>query len=237
MSSKIRVGERSSTLVRWTPPAPAIETVNLGAWGGANPVGHSDYNSPGLNDLGWASVSTNFNNGVTNPNPRVLLIDPTGNIFVVAEANGSEFANFRQARGTSTLGTSLNNLNRVSFVAQVDSENTNHIYVGDTSGDAPRLAIDEDIEFTDGRRFAVNGFANDVSDHGVNSLNDQGEIIVAAFGTLYDENDTVIASSIRAVFVASPAPGLEPGNPIIPALRTRCRASAGDSGTVSASMT
>jgi len=206
-----------SSLHRWSAPGP-VNALTLGIFrdnvqGGG--LGYSDFMTPGLNDLGWASVSTNSNNAYTNPNPRVLLVSPAGDLFTVAQAQGGNFTNFAQARGSATRGPSLNNLNRVSFTAQVAGDNTSNVYIGDTSGDAPRLAIEKDISFTDGRQLLGGSYSNDVSAHGVSSLNDQGEIAVTTFGTIVNSDGSRI-SSAYAVFVARPMAGLEPGNPILP---------------------
>lgn len=203
-----------TNVFRAVPPA-ALATVAIGAEGGANPLGHTDFHTPGLNDRGWLSVSTNYNNNASNPDPSVLVIDPSGNVLSVAQAEGTEFRNFAQTRGASSLGTSLNNFNRVSFVAQLDGEEqgTGSIYIGDASGDAPRLAVDRNVVLGDGRRFDPVGFDNDVADHGVNSVNDLGEIAASALGNMYDENGGYLGQT-QMLLLARPEPGLEPGKPI-----------------------
>ncbi len=184
-------------------------------------LGHTYFYSPGFNDRGWNSFSTNTDGLETNPNPRVVLVDPAGTVFPVAQANDSDFGNFWQARGQTSKGTALNNLNRVSFVAQPDSDPSagsvdSFIFVGDASGDPARLAIDNDIPMPNGNRLQNSGWGNDVVDHGVNSMNDAGEIAVSAYGSLYESGGASLGESPQVVLVARPAPGLEPGNPIIP---------------------
>jgi len=204
---------------RATPPA-ALASVSIGAQGGPNALGLTNFYTPGLNDRGWLSFSTNLGSGDDNPNPRVLVINPSGNVFTVAQAQGTEFSNFWQTRGASSLGTSLNNFNRVSFVAQLDGDepggSAGGIYVGDASGDEPRLAVDLEIVLDDGRRVDLLGFANDVADHGVNSMNDAGEIAVSNLGYFNDPTGGVFQRQV--LLLARPSPGLEPGHPILPAL-------------------
>jgi len=208
-----------TSVFRATPPA-AASSVSIGAIYGQDNLGYTDFFSPGINDAGWVSFSTNLNNNAANPNPRVLLISPAGQLFPVAEAAGSEFSNFFQTRGASSLGTSLNNFNRVSFVAQLDGGvfQAGSIFVGDGSGDLPRLALEGydsgRIVLDDGRQFET-GWSNDVADHGVNSLNDAGEIAVAALGSVFDENGNYVEQK-QVLLLARPAVGTEPGNPIIP---------------------
>jgi hypothetical protein len=203
----------TTTIFRATPPEP-LQSLSIGPQIG---TGHTDFNTPGINDRGWLSFSTNFSNVIENPQPRVLLIDPAGQEFVVAQVEGSEFDNFSQARGVSSRGTSLNNFNRVSFVAQRTADpGQGDIYVGDASGDEPRLAFGRSVVLADGRRFDPTSFSSDVIDHGVNSMNDAGEIAVGALGALYDTNSAFMGSTYM-LLLARPAPGLEPGSPIIPA--------------------
>ncbi|MBP1688411.1 MAG: hypothetical protein H6Q33_4554 [Deltaproteobacteria bacterium] len=204
---------------RATPPG-ALANAAIGPGSG---TGYTDFHTPGINDRGWLSFSTNSNNNAGNPNPRVLLISPAGQLLTVAQAEGSDFSNFWQTRGASSLGTGLNNFNRVSFVAQLDGGvyQEGSIFVGDGSGDAPRLALEGydsgRIVLDDGREFAT-GWANDVADHGVNSLNDAGEIAGSALGSLYDQNGIYVGQS-QLVILARPATGTEPGNPVVPDVR------------------
>lgn len=213
------VGPYVTNVFRATPPGGS-SSVPIGAIYEQDSLGHTDYFSPGINDAGWLSFSTNSNNNYANPNPRVLLISPAGQLFPVAEAAGSEFSNFFQTRGASSLGTSLNNFNRVSFVAQLDGGvfQAGSIFVGDGSGDTPRLALEGydsgRIVLDDGREFET-GWSGDVADHGVNSLNDAGEIAAAASGSLFDDNGTFIEQR-QVLLLARPVVGTEPGNPIIP---------------------
>jgi Thrombospondin type 3 repeat len=206
----------TTTVFRASPP-DSLQSVAIGPNPGS---GYTDFYTPGINNHGWLSFSTNLNNNAANPNPRVLLISPAGQLFPVAEAAGSEFSNFFQTRGASSLGTSLNNFNRVSFVAQLDGGvfQAGSIFVGDGSGDPPRLALEGydsgRIVLDDGREFET-GFADDVADHGVNSLNDSGELVAAALGSLFDENGAFVGQR-QVLLLARPAVGTEPGNPIIP---------------------
>jgi len=212
-ASAVTVADEKA-VYRATPPG-AAEVITVGNMNG---LGYSsNTNTPGLNDLGWMSYATNNDGNNLNPNPRVLLISPSGDIFLVAETAGSDFVNFWPARQSFARGVGVNNNNRVSFVGQrVDDSES--IWIGDASGDEPRLAVEDDqIDFTDGRSFLANaGFANDVTNHGANSLNDFGEIVVIAFGSLLDASGTVLQSSTKALFVARPVAGSEPGNPILP---------------------
>ena len=208
--------DTQSAVYRWRPATDQLESINLGRRFPPNAVGQTDFWSPGINNRGWLSFSTNFNNLRENPDPRVLLIDPAGNLFTVAEANGSDFANFWQPRSSATGGTSVNDFNRVAFVAQLDtSPNGGWVYVGDASGDPARLAIDGVVDFSDGSSANLGSYANDVTSFGVNSMNDAGEMAIISLGTVYEADGTPL-SSRRVVFVARPSPGMEPGNPVIP---------------------
>lgn len=206
----------STVVYRWIPPDP-VASVVIGAYSGTQPLGYTNFFSPGLNDRDWISFSTNSNLQVTNPNPRVVLVSPEGNVFAVAQADNSPFSNFWQARNSATMGTSVNNFNRVSFAAQLDSapDGPGYIYVGDASGLPPNLAIDGNIPFTNGQTFLPFAFDNDVTDHGVNSYSDSGDIVVATLGTLVDPDGTQNTQRL-VLFVAKPQPGMEPGNPVIP---------------------
>ncbi len=195
---------------RATPPG-ALANAAIGPGSG---TGYTDFHTPGINDRGWLSFSTNSNNNAGNPNPRVLLISPAGQLSTVAQAEGSEFSNFWQTRGASSRGTGLNNFNRVSFVAQRDGDNTGFIYVGDASGDAPRLAIDN-VVLDDGRQLDINSFASDVADHGVNSLNGLGQLAVSTYSNVYDGNGNFLETK-QLVLLATPAVGTEPGIPVMP---------------------
>ena len=207
------------TILMWATPPGGLSTVDLGDRFG---LGYTSNGvTPGLNNSGWMSFVTNSDGGTTNPNPRVLLISPLGEVFTVAETAGSSFTNFFPARSSSLIGASLNNNNRVSFTGQrVDG--TESIWVGDASGDAPRPVITADsavpigVRFTDGRGMQVGGVSNDVVNHGANSLNDVGEILFMGFGALYDANDNVTLSSVNVLYVAKPTAGSEPGKPILP---------------------
>lgn len=208
--------DTQSAVYRWRPTTNQLESINLGRRFPPNAVGQTDFWSPGINNRGWLSFSTNFNNLRENPDPRVLLIDPAGNLFTVAEANGSDFANFWQPRGSATKGTSVNEFNRVAFVAQLDtSPNAGSVYVGDASGDAARLAIDGFVDFSDGSSGQFGSYSNDVTSFGVNSMNDAGEMAIVSYGTLREADGTPLSGG-RVVFVARPSPGMEPGNPVIP---------------------
>ena len=208
-----------TNVFRATPPG-ALASTPIGSYLGSDPLGYTDYFSPGLNDAGWISFSTNFNNIYSNPNPRVLLISPQGQVFPVAQAAGSEFSNFSQTRGASSLGTGLNNFNRVSFVAQLDGGlyQAGSVFVGDASGDTPRLALEGydsgRILLSDGRELETD-WSNDVADHGVNSLNDLGQIAVATYASVYDAGGTYVEGK-QVLLRVVPAVGTEPGNPVMP---------------------
>ncbi len=207
---------RTTSVFRATPPA-ALQTVAIGPESG---TGYTDFYTPGINDRGWLSFSTNSNNNAGNPNPRVLLVSPAGQLFPVARVEGEEFSNFWQTRGGSSLGTSLNNFNRVSFVAQLDGGvfQAGSIFVGDGSGDTPRLALEGydsgRVVLSDGRELETD-WSNDVADHGVNSSNDLGEIAAAALGNVYSDNGDYIGQR-QVLLLARPAVGTEPGNPVLP---------------------
>jgi hypothetical protein len=208
-----------TNVFRAIPPAN-LEGIAIGAQWAPNPLGYTDFYTPGINDRGWFTISTNFNNNAANPNPRVLLLSPAGQLFPVAQAEGSAFSNFWQTRGASSLGTSLNNFNRVSFAAQLDGGvfQAGSIFVGDGSGDSPRLALEGydsgRIVLDDGREFEAD-WSNDVADHGVNSSNDLGEIAAAALGNLYADNGDYIGQR-QVLLLARPAVGTEPGDPVLP---------------------
>lgn len=198
-------------LIVWaTPPGPALR-ANLGD---SSTVGFSFDLSVGLNNLGWMSFSTSTGTGDFNPNPRVVLISPEGSIFNVVEDNGTEFVNFWQARYHLASGVGLNNFNRVSFVADL-ADGSESIWVGDISGDAPRIAVTQNIDFTNGFSLESAGYSNDVTGHGTTSFNDFGEIAVGAFGTLVAPDGTR-RTSAYALFLAIPEVGAEPGNPVLP---------------------
>jgi hypothetical protein len=215
---------RTTTVYLATPPG-VMNSAGLGTYSsqdGLNLTGYTDFFTPGLNNLGWISLSTNGNNTTANPNPSVVLVDPAGAVFPIAQAVGSDFGNFRQTRGQSSLGTSLNNFNRVSFVGQLDGDemggSAGKIYVGDPSGDVARAAIDNGVTFGDGRTFdGFNHFANDVADHGVNSMNDLGEIVASNLVNVSFDGGISFVEQKQILLIARPVPGLEPGNPIIPA--------------------
>ena len=198
---------------RATPPG-VLSSVAIESGAG---TGHTDFNTPGLNDRGWLSYSTNFNNLESNPNPRVALVSPEGRTFVVAEADGSNFSNFFQARGGTSGGTSLNDFNRVSFVAQLDGDptQTGLVFVGDGSGDTPRLAFGQMETLDDGRRFSPYGYSNDVTDHAVNSLSDTGALAVAALGDL-ESTDGASLGQLQLLMLALPSTGTEPSVPVVP---------------------
>ena len=198
---------------RATPPG-LLSSISL-ASGSDN--GYTTYNTPGLNDRGWISYSTNFNNNADNPSPRVTLVSPTGQKFLVAGVDGTVFANFRQAGGGTSRGTGLNDFNRVSFVAQLDGDptQTGSVFVGDASGDPPRLAFGANETMSDGRRFIGLGYSNDVADHAVNSLSDTGAVAVAGLGNLYAADGTPRGQR-QLVMVAQPAIGTEPSVPVLP---------------------
>ncbi len=208
----------TTTIFRTTPPA-ALQSVGIGPYLGTG-FGYTDFHTPGINDLGWLSFSTNFNNNAVNPNPRVSLLSPAGQEFAVAQAEGSNFSNFWQTRGASSLGTSLNNFNRVSFAAQLDGGvfEAGSIFVGDGSGDTPRLALEGydsgRIVLDDGREFETD-WSNDVADHGVNSSNNLGQIAAAALGNLYADNGDPIGQR-EVLLLVRPAVGTEPGSPVLP---------------------
>lgn len=214
----------ATTIFRSSPGEPVVARI-LGPAGPPDYEWYTDFYTPGINDAGWISFSTN--NYGQGANSRIVVIspptastsDPGGDVFVVADTAGSGFANFWQSRGRSSRGTSINNFNRVSFVAQTDDQpnGPGSIYVADASGDPARIAVDLVIPFADGSRFEGIGFDNDVSDHGINALNDRGEIAVSTIGTLYDAAGDFVMSSAEVLLRATPNPGLEPGNPIIPA--------------------
>lgn len=211
------IGPGGDKIVVWAAPPADAQSTSVGDSQG---IGYTtNAITPGLNDNGWMSFVTYNDNGNLNPNPRVLLISPAGDVFVVTDAANSSFENFWPARSVFARGVGLNNNNRVSFVAETEGTNDgDEIWVGDTSGDAPRLAIEtsELVELTNGQYFRPAGFGSDVSHHSTNSLNDAGEIAVIAFGILYDENEVQIQSQTRALIVARPVAGSDPGNPVIP---------------------
>jgi hypothetical protein len=165
------------------------------------------------------SFSTNYDGAQANDNPRMVLISPTGDIHLVADAVTTDFDNFFQPRNASTKGPSINNFNRTSFTAQTDASpgtSFGGIYIGDASGDQARLAVEGTVTLSDGSRFVSAGYANDQTVHGANSLNDRGEIAFTGIGQLYDSNGVQVPGSEIALIVARPDPGMEPGNPIIP---------------------
>ena len=179
------------TVVQWATPPGSLQSAVIGdARGlGLTAFGHT----PGLNNLGWMTFSTESNGGGTNPNPRILLISPTGDVLTIAETATSDFVNFRQSRSATATGVPVNNFNRVSFNGQkidpMSMFESDGIWVGDASGDPLRLAIDASDSggrtvFSNGNEFDNIGFANDVSNHSANSMNDKGEIAVIGHGIL-----------------------------------------------------
>jgi hypothetical protein len=206
------VDDSLNRIITWAEPPGLRNWVTLGDY---LSEGRSHTNSVGLNNLGWMSFATNNATGDVNPNPQVLLISPTGQVFAVAETTGSDFVDFWQARGGPiATGVGLNNFNRVSFVAD-QADGSEGIWVGDASGDPSRLAVPQAIEFTNGYSMQAGGYSNDVTAHGTTTFNDFGEIAVIATGNLTAPDGTVITSQ-RSLFLAIPDEGLEPGNPILP---------------------
>ena len=208
------ISTANNRVIVYGNPPNVLQAVSIGD---ANALGYTSFGlTPGLNDNGWMSFATANDNFNGNPNPRVMKISPSGDVFILAEANSSPFVNFFQARsGAGVPGVSINNLNRVSFVGQ--TADGSHLWIGDASGDEARLVAGNEVDFTDGTRFNnSNGFSNDVTNHGATSLNDRGEILLGVLGIHLDANGNQLASSVRALFIARPATGLEPGDPILP---------------------
>jgi len=185
--------------------------------GDSSGLGYTSFSIfPGLNDRGWMSYATANDNSDLNPNPRILLLSPTGDVFPVAEVQTSAFVNFFQPRGQSrSPGVPINNANRISFVGELP-DGSEWIWIADASGDAPRAVVDDVIQFSDGTQFDSGDFANDVTNHGIQSLNDRGQVVVVGRGTLLDASGNILESSSTQLFVATPEVGLEPGNPILP---------------------
>jgi len=199
-------------VVTASPPGLA-EFINLGNTSG--PGFNVQTLNAGINGAGWISYVTQ-DSGTPEATPRVLLIDPEGNLFSVSDAATSAFSDYFQPRGgTLAPGVAINNFNRLSFAAQT-AAGEDYLWIGDASGDPPRVVLDESIQFTDGTQLSVIGVSNDVTNHGVSSLNDRGELVIIAFGTYQDADGTVLQSSAPALFVARPATGLEPGDPVLP---------------------
>jgi len=186
-----------------------LSFFNLGP---SNGSGYSETTTPGFNNLGFASFSTQNAAGDINPDPKVYLIEEGGG-YVVADTEGI-FANFRQARNHLASGVSLNRCNRVSFLAELDDESQS-IWVGDGSGNPPILAVDQDIEFNNGWSLYIPTLITDQTSLGANSMSDQGEIAVIAPGELRNESGELQGGG-KALFVALPAAGVDPCNPIIP---------------------
>jgi hypothetical protein len=129
-------------------------------------------------------------------------------LITVADTTSGLFSNFWEV-------PSINNLNEVAFAASpanVDITNgTSFPNVGDISGRAPTLVAGPgEVIAADGTTFLhirANGLL-------AQSMNDKGQI---AFYGLINRPGTGPNSGTRfAVLRADPAPGVSPGNPIIP---------------------
>lgn len=210
-------------VVRGRPPE-VLESVSLGDASAEGYVSLS-VNRPAINNRGYVAFVTNNDNSDANPDPRVYLISPEGSLLTVAETGASSFSNFSPSRtGTFFSGADLNDLNRLSFVAQSTASSDDALWVSDVSGDPARLAIDgrfsstigRDIVLVDGTTFSNFGLSNDVTNFGVGSMNNLGEIALGLFGIWTAADGTQLGSSVRAIIIARPALGLEPGNPILP---------------------
>ena len=154
-------GPENLNSVAWAVPPGESSSVELGTW----PSGVNSSRTLGFNNLGWMAFATNKLEVIE---PEVMIINPAGQIFTVADTENGQFLDFMQPRSHANSGVSLNNFNRTSFVADLPASNQpgESIWVGDTSGDSPRLAIDSSIEFTNGWRAELIAFANDVTSHG-----------------------------------------------------------------------
>lgn len=193
--------------------------------GGVLPLGVSDeWNSSagevGLNDRGWIGYTSNGNPFMVNSRPRAVIIDPEGHVFSVADSADGFFYDFRSPHpwiSSSNSGPSVNNFNRMAFMANTVSQNPSpgsapqSLWVGDGSGHRARLVAGT------GEIITVNGaqvtltIGTDYDDLNTNSLNDRGEVV---FYTIYYPGSSNV--SRNGIFVARPDPGTEPGNPILP---------------------
>jgi hypothetical protein len=205
-------GQDNSISVAWATPPGDSGSVSLGTW----PTGVNSSRTLGFNNLGWMSYATNTNEVAS---PEVMIISPAGQVFTVADTTSGQFLNFPQPRSHANSGTSLNNFNRTSFVADLPASPQigESIWVGDTSGDPPRLAIDQSIVFANGWRAELTAFVNDITSHGANSMSDLGEIaLIANSAGLYDDQDVRVNGNGHLLLLAIPEVGGEPGNPILP---------------------
>ena len=205
-------GQDNAKSVAWATPPGTYSSIVLGAW----PFGVNSSRTIGFNNLGYMSYATNT---LELADPKVMIISPTGQVITVADTIGGQFLDFQQPRSHANSGVSLNNFNRTSFVADlpVSAAIGESIWVADTSGDSPRLAIDDMIKFTNGWRAELNAFVNDVTSHGANSMSDLGDITLIAHVTaLYDDQDNFVSNNTHVLLLAIPEIGGEPGKPILP---------------------
>lgn len=183
----------------------------------------------GLNDRDLASLVSGTAlcpDGFT-PDPdyvqRVLVVDPVDqSLATVAEAGVDRFfAGFGNRTGQATP---INNFNRVAFYAArhnpVDecgrSSGFSTLFINDASGGTAHQIYESigqpltPLGGADQGRSVIIGGVSDYTFMDSQSLNDRGELI---FVTLFSEPG---GSGGSGIFKATPEPGVEPGNPLLP---------------------
>ena len=201
----------------WAPSAnsnpPSIQSQ-------FTPIGRQDqwaevFGTPGFNDLGYGSFATQATDPVYNPNTRfrVALITPDRQRVSIL-ADDTTFT--RQAYPVTP--TWLNNLNQVLIgISGVEADNPNAgesaLWLIDAakepllvvrSGETIQVGSETLTGFFIGSNTQGGGYDNVVSNAGV----------IAFAALYYRQNDN---TSHNGIFIARPAPGLTPANPVLPA--------------------
>jgi len=182
----------------------------------------------GLNDRDLASVAIGSracaDGSTLDPNylQRVLVVDPTDqSLASVAEAGvGRFFVNFFNRTGEAVP---INNFNRVAFFATPQSPNdscthsgSSSLFINDSSGSTAYQIYEnrnQTLTPLSGADAGRSVFIDDVTDFTFmdsQSLNDRGELL---FVNLF--NEPGVGQGL-GIFKATPEPGVEPGNPLVP---------------------
>jgi hypothetical protein len=171
--------------------------------------------TPGFNNLGYASFATLATDPIYNPNGRfrIALLSPDRQTLSIL-ADDTVFT--RNARPITP--TWLNNLNQVLIgVGDVEADNPNagqgSYWLIDAAKE-PLLVIrsGETIEASGQRLWGFFIGSNTQGGGYDNVVNNAGDVAFAA--TYYREGTNIGGNGI---FIARPAPGMTPANPVLPA--------------------